>query len=165
NYKYKPVPKKDKYLVVDGYNIVHAWSELKELAAINLDGARDRLIDIMSNLKGAIDDEIILVFDAYKVKGRTASEQKIGNVKVVFTEEDETADSYIERFAAENGRKYDVTVATSDNLEGGLARGSSCRLISARELERYVRDRVQELTGNYTAANREGKIYLSDFMK
>ncbi len=165
NYKYKPVPKKDKYLVVDGYNIVHAWSELKELAAINLDGARDRLIDIMSNLKGAIDDEIILVFDAYKVKGRTASEQKIGNVKVVFTEEDETADSYIERFAAENGRKYDVTVATSDNLEGGLARGSSCRLISARELERYARDRVQELTGNYTAANREGKIYLSDFMK
>ena len=165
NYKYKPVPKKDKYLVVDGYNIVHAWSELKELAAINLDGARDRLIDIMSNLKGAIDDEIILVFDAYKVKGRTASEQKIGNVKVVFTEEDETADSYIERFAAENGRKYDVTVATSDNLEGGLARGSSCRLISARELERYVMGRVQELTGNYTAANREEKIYLSDFMK
>ena len=146
------MPKKDKYLVVDGYNIIHAWPDLKELAAINLDSARDRLIDIMSNLKGAIDDEVILVFDAYKVKGRTSSEQMIGNVKIVFTAEDETADSYIERFAAENGRKYDVTVATSDNLEGGLARGSNCRLISARELERYAKEQVRELIENYMGA-------------
>ena len=159
NYKYKPVPKKDKYLVVDGYNIIHAWPDLKELAAINLDSARDRLIDIMSNLKGAIDDEVILVFDAYKVKGRTSSELKVGNIRVVFTAEDETADSYIERFAAENGRKYDVTVATSDNLEGGLARGSNCRLISARELERYAKEQVRELIENYMGAGQNGGCY------
>lgn len=149
DYKFKPAARKDKYLVVDGYNIIHAWPELKELAAVNLDGARDRLIDIMSNLKGAVDDEVILVFDAYKVKGRVSSKLEIGNIKVVFTAEDETADSYIERFAAENGRKFDVTVATSDNLEASLARGSNCRLISAKELERYVKEYLEELMSQW----------------
>ncbi len=160
DYRYSPVERRKKYLVVDGYNIVHAWNELKELAAVNLDSARDRLIDIMSNLQGVSDSEIILVFDAYKVKGRTRGTQKIQNLTIVYTSQDETADSYIERFAAKNGRTNDVTVATSDNLEGSVAFGSKCNIMSAPEFYRYVNSTLEQITQDYRINNREEKVYL-----
>ncbi|MCR5421221.1 MAG: TetM/TetW/TetO/TetS family tetracycline resistance ribosomal protection protein [Lachnospiraceae bacterium] len=160
DYKYNPIERKKKYMIVDGYNVIFAFSELKSLAAVNLDAARDRFIDIMSNLQGAIDAKIILVFDAYKVKGRTTDLNSIMNIKVVFTAEDETADSYIERFAAENGRKYDVTVVTSDKAEGSVAYGSNCHLMSARALEGFIDSVIKNIMDDFYAGNREEKVRI-----
>ncbi len=149
DYEYKPSEKKDKLLVVDGYNMIFAWEELKTLAPKNLDSARDKLIDIMSNYQGAIGSEVILVFDAYRVKGRGRSTLDLPNLKVVYTAEGETADAYIEGLAAKYGRKKDMTVATSDLLEQTVAWGSNCRRMSAKELELAVKQEVAELMEKY----------------
>ena len=106
-----------EYLLVDGYNVIFAWDDLKALAAVNIDSARDKLIDIMSNYQGYVGCELILVFDAYKVKQNPGSITKHGNIHVVYTKEAETADMYIEKTTHELGRKYKVTVASSDGLE------------------------------------------------
>lgn len=145
DYEYKPSEKKEKLLVVDGYNIIYAWEELKTLAPKNLDSARDKLIDIMSNYQGALGHEVILVFDAYRVKGRGRTEQDMPNLKVVYTGEGETADQYIESLAAKYGRKRDMTVATSDLLEQTVAWGSNCRRMSARELELSVKQELEKI--------------------
>ncbi len=105
-----------EYLLVDGYNVIFAWDDLKALAAVNIDSARDKLIDIMSNYQGYVGCELILVFDAYKVKQNPGSITKHGNIHVVYTKEAETADMYIEKTTHELGRKYKVTVASSDGL-------------------------------------------------
>ncbi|MBR3105541.1 MAG: NYN domain-containing protein [Lachnospiraceae bacterium] len=144
-YSYHPVARKKKLLVVDGYNIIFAWEELKGLAAVNIDSARDELIDIMSNYQGALGSEVILVFDAYRVKGRKSSEQDLLGLKVVYTGEGQTADQYIERLAAQYGRQYDMTVATSDLLIQGAAWGSNCRRMSARELKLAVDQELENL--------------------
>ncbi len=149
DYRYNPTEKKEKLLVVDGYNIIYAWEELKSLAPKNLDSARDKLIDIMSNYQGAIGSEVILVFDAYRVKGRGRSTLDLPNLKVVYTAEGETADAYIEGLAAKYGKKKDMTVATSDRLEQTVAWGSNCRRMSARELEMAVAREVYELMKKY----------------
>ena len=115
-----PAEKPEEYLLVDGYNIIFAWPELRELAKINLDSARDKLMDIMCNYQGYRGCRLILVYDAYKVKGNPGSVMKYHNIEVVYTKEAETADQYIERTTHELGakpRKYRVTVATSDALE------------------------------------------------
>lgn len=104
-------------MLVDGYNIIFAWDELKELAKDNLNMARDRLIDILCNYQGFKQCNLILVFDAYKVKGNVGSAEKIHNINVVYTKEAETADMYIEKITHEIGKKHRVRVATSDNLE------------------------------------------------
>ncbi|MCR5250291.1 MAG: NYN domain-containing protein [Lachnospiraceae bacterium] len=148
-YRYEPAEPKTKYLVVDGYNIIFAWEELKTLAAVNIDSARDKLIDILSDYRGAVDSRIVLVFDAYRIKGRARSEQEIGDMTVVFTAEGETADQYIERFTAKHGKKCDVTVATSDRLEQTVAWGNNCRRLSARELELKVKKEMAELLEKY----------------
>ncbi|MCR5719495.1 MAG: NYN domain-containing protein [Lachnospiraceae bacterium] len=145
DYSYNPATKKPACLVVDGYNIIHAWSELKELAAQNLDSARDRLTDILCNYKGAVDFDVIVVFDAYKVKGRSSSSEKNINITVVYTGENETADQYIERFSNDYGKKYDVTVATSDRLEQTIVWGNNCRRISAKEFEETVKRTLSDL--------------------
>ncbi len=150
DFKYSPVKKREKYLLVDGYNVIYAWKELRELAGTNIDGARDRLTDIMHNYSGAVDSNVVLVFDAYKVKGRVASETVNGNFRVVYTGEDETADRYIERFANLNGRKYEITVATSDRLEQIITRGNNCYLLSSRELEAVVMDELNRLMKGYS---------------
>lgn len=144
-YSYQPVARKKKLLVVDGYNIIYAWEELKGLAAVNIDSARDELIDIMSNYQGALGSEVVLVFDAYRVKGRKSSEQDLSGLKVVYTGEGQTADQYIERMAAQYGRQYDMTVATSDLLIQGAAWGSNCRRMSARELKLEVDRELDQL--------------------
>lgn len=151
DYKYKPVERKKQYLIVDGYNVIFAWNELKELAAINIDAARDRLIDMVSNYAGASGEETMIVFDAYRVKGRDTSEGMFGNLKIVYTKENETADQYIEKFTSANGRKYDITVVTSDSLEGTVVRGNNCRLISSREFEKLMGSELKKLTEDYAA--------------
>ena len=134
----KPAIKREKYLLVDGYNVIFAWEELNELAKVNIDGARGRLMDILSNYQGIRKCHLIVVFDAYRVKGHPTEISDYHNIHVVYTKEAETADQFIEKFAHENGRKYDVTVATSDGLEQIIIRGQGCGLISAREFEKEV---------------------------
>lgn len=143
------VPKsREKYLLVDGYNIVFAWEELNELAKTNIDSARGRLMDIMCNYQGYQKCTLILVFDAYKVKGNLGQMYDYHNIHVVYTKEAETADEYIEKLAHRIGREYDVTVATSDGLEQLIIRGQGCKLISAREFYEEVK-RVEEQIKEY----------------
>ncbi len=135
------------YLLVDGYNIIFAWDDLKELAAENLDSARDKLIDIMSNYQGYTGCELILVFDAYKVKQNQGSITKRGNIYVVYTKEAETADMYIEKTTHSLGRKHKVTVATSDALEQLIIMGQGALRMSARGLKEEV-ERVNDIIRN-----------------
>ena len=104
----------EDYLLVDGYNIIFAWDELKKLAAENLDAARKKLCDLLCNYQGYRKCRVILVFDAYKVKGGLGSVEKYHNIYIVYTKEAETADAYIERATYEIGRQHRVRVATSD---------------------------------------------------
>lgn len=142
-------PAQKEYLLVDGYNIIFAWQELKELAAVNIDSARGRLLDILCNYQGSRQCELIVVFDAYRVKGHVTEFTDYYNIHVVYTKEAETADAYIEKFAHENGKKYKVTVATSDGLEQVIIRGQGCLLMSAREFEAEVKAREQHIRENY----------------
>lgn len=148
-YVYKPVKHAQKYLLVDGYNIIFAWKELNELARINIDAARDKLLDIMSNYQGYKNINLMVVFDAYKVKGFGGEKNRYNNIWVVFTKEAQTADGYIERFAHDNGKKYDIMVATSDGLEQIIITGQGCRVISAREFEREVNDTNQMIRNSF----------------
>lgn len=135
---YKPMPKKDSYLLVDGYNIIFAWDELNEIAKENIDGARMKLLDIMCNYQGFTKINTIVVFDAYKVKGHVTEDVSYNNINVVYTAFAQTADSYIEKFAHEMGKKHNVTVATSDRLEQIIILGEGCIRMSARDLYEEV---------------------------
>ena len=127
------------YLLVDGYNIIHAWPELATLAATNLDASRSKLLDILSNYRGFRNEEIIVVFDAYRVKGHGEEYYDYHNLHVVFTKEAETADRYIERFTHQNASNRRIRVATSDGLEQIIIRGEGSLVLSARELLEEVR--------------------------
>lgn len=144
--------KKDEYLLVDGYNIIFAWEELRELAARNIDSARDRLMDIMSNYQGYLGCTLILVFDAYKVKGNPGSIVHYHNIHVVYTKEAETADQYIEKTVHEIGRRYHVTVATSDALEQMIIWGSGALRMSAAGLKRAVEEMGKEMREKYSVS-------------
>ena len=135
----------EEYLLVDGYNIIFAWESLKELAQTNLDGARGRLMDILSNYQGYRRMHLILVFDAYKVKGNPGSTVHYHNIDVVYTKEAETADQYIEKVTHEIGRKYRVRVATSDGLEQLIIMGAGAVRVSAMELQEEVMAAGDEL--------------------
>lgn len=128
----------EEYLLVDGYNIIFAWEELRALAEINIDSARDRLADICSDYQGSRGGTLILVFDAYKVKGNPGSSLKYHNIYVVYTREAETADQYIEKMVHEMGRKHRVTVATSDGLEQMIIWGEGAARLSARGFKEEV---------------------------
>ncbi len=153
---YTPVRKtspKEKYLLVDGYNIIFAWEDLHALAETNIDGARGKLLDILCNYQGIRKCNLIVVFDAYRVAGHQTEIFDYHNIHVVYTKEAETADAYIEKFAHENGRKYDVTVATSDGLEQIIIRGQGCRLFSAKDFAEEIKnanaalqDKMQDIT-------------------
>lgn len=135
----------EEYLLVDGYNIIYAWDSLKELAQENLDGARGRLMDILSNYQGSRQIHLILVFDAYKVKGNPGSTVRYHNIDVVYTKEAETADQYIEKVTHKIGRKYRVRVATSDGLEQLIIMGAGAIRVSAREFQEEVMAVSEEL--------------------
>ena len=139
DYVYRPVDKKPAFLIVDGYNCIFAWEELRELAKDNLDSARDKLIDLLANYQGYTGCELMVVFDAYRVKGKGSRMRYPVNVQVVYTAENETADAHIERYTAAHNKEFDITVATSDLLEQNMIWGNNCRRMSARELELAVR--------------------------
>ncbi len=129
--KMPPIPNEPEYLLVDGYNIIFAWEDFKEVNSEILDHARNRLINRLSNYCGVRKCELILVFDAYKVKGNPGSVEKIDNINVVYTKEAETADMYIERVTHELGKKHRVRVATSDSVEQIIIMGKGAQRISA----------------------------------
>lgn len=128
-----------EYLLVDGYNIIFSWDELKKIAADNLDAARSELINMMCNYQGFTGYELILVFDAYKVKGKHRDVEKYCNINIVYTKESETADTYIEKVSHELSKNHRVRVATSDGLEQIIILGNGAMRISAREFhEQYI---------------------------
>ena len=114
-----------------------------------MDSARGRLMDILCNYQAMTKCSLIVVFDAYRVKGHDTEIYDYHNIHVVFTKEAETADQYIEKFAHENGRKYYIRVATSDGLEQIIIRGQGCHLVSAREFEQEVLSLEEQLRVNY----------------
>ena len=154
-----------EYLLVDGYNVIFAWEDLKELAKENIEAARNKLMDIMCNYQGYKKCTLILVFDAYKVEGSWLEIQKYHNIHVVYTKEAETADQYIEKVVHVIGRKYHVTVATSDGVEQVITVGQGASLISARELEEEVEIMKRELREQYLNRHGGGKNYLFDHME
>lgn len=129
---------KAEYLLVDGYNIIFAWDELRELAADNLDAARAKLLDYLSKYQNVRKNIILVVFDAYRVPRQTEEIIDHDELRVIFTRENQTADQYIEKFARENQEKYEITVATSDSLEQMIIRGDGCTVISAAELKEEI---------------------------
>lgn len=159
---YKGQEKKEEYLLVDGYNIIFAWEDLKELAKISLDGARGKLLDILCDYQGMKKCRLIAVFDAYRLQGHKEEITDYHNIHVVYTREAETADRYIEKFAHENGRKYDITVATSDGLEQIIIRGQGCRLLSARDLREEIQMTKARLKEDFLDKRENEKNYLLD---
>lgn len=158
NGTYKPQKKRsaNRYLLVDGYNIIFAWQELKDISERTIDGARDKLIDICCDYQGYTQETLILVFDAYKVKGSAGSVQKVNNIYVVYTKEAETADVYIQKTTHELAKDNIVTVATSDYLEQMIIWGDGALRMSAREFEEvYNKSRVA-MRENYL--NKGGSV-------
>lgn len=156
----------EEYLLVDGYNVIYAWDDLKELAKDNLDGARGKLMDILCNYQGIRKCHLIVVFDAYRIKGHAAEITDYHNIHVVFTAEAETADQYIEKFAHENGKKYRVTVATSDGLEQIIIRGQDCLLLSARELKEEIERAAEQVSREYRERQpKEQSHMLKELLK
>ena len=157
-------PKKE-YLLVDGYNIIFAWEELNELAKASIDAARNKLMDILSNYQGFSGCTLILVFDAYKVKGNQGEVQKYHNIYVVYTKEAETADQYIEKTTHEIGRKYKVTVATSDALEQVIVMGQGAYRISARDFYEEVGRTENQIREINERERGEKRNYLLDYAR
>ena len=131
-------PRRKEYLIVDGYNMIFAWDGLREQAGYDLSGARERLLDLLSNYCGFHPCELIVVFDSYRVRGGTGSRSSHNNLRVVYTQEDESADLYIETLVGKIGRNYAVRVATSDALIQLSALRSGVLRVSAAELEREL---------------------------
>ena len=153
-YKSGTRERKEEYLLVDGYNIIFAWEELRNLAAVNIDSARDRLMDICCNYQGYAGCTLILVYDAYKVKGNPGSVQQYHNIHVVYTKEAETADQYIEKTVHKIGRKARVTVATSDALEQMIIWGEGATRLSAAGFLETVREAEKRLREVYEPQTR-----------
>ena len=151
NKKPRPIPKGPLYILVDGYNIIFAWERLKKLADKSLDLARSELINILANYRGFMQCELILVFDAYRVKGSFREIEQHSGISVVYTKEAETADTYIERTAHKLSKDHRVRVATSDGLEQVIILGGGAMRVSAREFELEVEaaeKAVREIIGN-----------------
>ena len=142
--------RRDDCLVVDGYNIIFAWEDLRRLAAVCLDDARRRLIQCLCSYRGVRQCRLILVFDAYRVKGGAGSGETVGGIEVVYTREGETADQYIERLSYELGRSCRLKVATSDGLERVLVLGHGAQRISAQEF-RWEVDQVARQIRDFLA--------------
>lgn len=167
-YKSTSKPKKqevrEEYLLVDGYNVIFAWEDLKDLEQVSIDGARGKLLDVLCDYQGMKKCNLIVVFDAYRVQGHKTEISTYHNIHVVFTKEAETADQYIEKFAHENGKKYNVTVATSDGLEQIIIRGQGCRLLSARELKDEIERTKKTLFEEHPQESKKLSLSLKDML-
>ena len=129
-----------EYLLVDGYNVIFSWDELRELSKVTIDGARDKLINILCNYQGFKKCQVIVVFDAYKVKNNCGEVEKINNIDVVYTKEAETADMYIEKVTQKIARNNKVKVVTSDAVEQLIILGNGALRVSSREFLSEVKE-------------------------
>ena len=154
-----------EYLLVDGYNVIHAWPNLKKLAQEDLAAARDRLIDILSNYQGYKQQTLILVFDAYKVEGGMERIYQHHNIHVVYTKEAETADHYIERTVMQMPKHHHITVATSDAMEQMIVLGQGAFRMSAEGLRKEVKQTLEEMREQYLKGYDVSKRYLFDALE
>lgn len=153
------------FLLVDGYNIIHAWSELRELMEeVSLESARQRLIEILSNYKGTKSTTIILVFDGYLVKGNIGTVYEYNSIFVVYTKEAETADHYIERVVTSMPKHYKVRVATGDSLEQLIIYGQGAIRMTARELLNEVRTAETEVRERFIQNRPPKNNILADHL-
>lgn len=136
-------------LLIDGYNVIFAWDELKEMSELNLEAARSLLIETLQNYQGYTGEAMIVVFDAYKQPGNIGMTEKYGQLTVVYTREGQTADQYIEKYVLENVKKQKITVATSDGLEQMMIFGQGALRMPARELQERVLRASQEIREKY----------------
>lgn len=160
----RKMEKQEEYLLVDGYNIIFAWEELKELAKSDLKSARDKLMDVLCNYQGYKKCTLILVFDAYKVEGGPGSVMQYHNIHVVYTKEAETADQYIEKTVRRIGRNHHVTVATSDAMEQVIILGQGAVRMSAPGLKEEVELALQELRKEHLEKGQHDRNYLFDYL-
>ena len=151
-FRAKSLPSGPEYLLVDGYNMIFAWDELKDLAKESLDVARAQLLQLLSSYQGFMGNPVIVVFDAYRVKGNPGSVERHGDLTVVYTKEAQTADAYIEKAAYELGKEHRIRVATSDGLEQIIILGAGALRISARsfreevlQVNQYIQEYLSEL--------------------
>lgn len=157
----KPEKKpEENYLLVDGYNIIFSWDELRDLSEVNITSARNALMDILCNYQGFKKDTLILVFDAYKVEGNPGQVFKYHNIYVVYTKEAETADQYIEKTVHRMNRKYQVTVATSDALEQVIILGQGAQRLSAQGLKDEVEQTGREIRQILDERRENDRNYL-----
>ncbi len=152
----------EEYLLVDGYNIIFAWEDLKELSKVNIEGARGKLMDVLSNYQGYKKQTVILVFDGYKVQGNVEEVMKYHNIYVVYTKEAETADQYIEKTVQSIGRQHRVIVATSDALEQMIILGQGAQRMSARELREQIELVNQEIREEHLTKTKKANPFLFD---
>ena len=152
----RPQPTGPEYLLVDGYNIIFAWEELKSLAQSNLDAARKALCDLLCNYQGYRKCEVIAVFDAYKVRGGQGSVEKYHNIHVVYTRDAETADAYIERTTYELGKRHRVKVATSDGPEQLIIMGHGALRLSASGFREEMEQTEGQIAELLARNNRQG---------
>ena len=156
----RPKEPQEEYLLVDGYNIIFAWDDLNELARYNIESARGKLMDILSNYQGYKKMTLILVFDAYKVKGNQGEVGMYHNIHVVYTKEAETADQYIEKTVHRIGHNGNVTVASSDGLEQIIIMGAGAHRLSARDLRTEIEHTNGQIRENYLEKEQKTKSYL-----
>ncbi len=153
---------REEYLLVDGYNIIFSWPELKKLAEDNMDSARSKLIDQLSRYQNYRKCRIIAVFDAYRVERHSESVIDIDNIHVVFTREAQTADQFIEKFAHDNQKKYKILVATSDGLQQIIIRGAGCTVLSAGDLKKEIDHAGRRVLQAYQDKQTLSRNYLRD---
>ncbi len=148
--KVKVTPKaKEKVYIIDGYNVIFAWEDLKELSKLNIESAKDKLVSVVSEYRAIIDTNMMIVFDGYKVQDNKGSESVIEEITVVHTKENETADAYIERFANTNKDKLNLTVVTSDSLIRQLTTGNNCRVIKSIDFKKEIEEEKAKLRETY----------------
>ena len=156
------MPEQKEVLIVDGYNIIHAWPELKSMAQTSLEDARTALLDRLSNFQGLNQSVIIVVFDGYMVKGGKGSSFRHNGLHVVYTKEAETADRYIERMAEKMPKDIFLRVATSDALEQVIIMGKGAVRISASEFMDEVMDAEKSMREKYIENKPVKNNLLSD---
>lgn len=149
-------------MLVDGYNMIHAWNDLKAISEYSLESARQKLMDILSNYQGFKKITVILVFDGYLVKGNLGTAYEYGNIYIVFTKEAETADHYIERTVHNLPREYRVRVATSDSLEQLIIMGKGATRVSARELKNEISSMERTIREKYIEKRPPKNNLLAD---
>ncbi|HPT79108.1 MAG TPA: NYN domain-containing protein [Candidatus Atribacteria bacterium] len=153
----------EEILLIDGYNIINSWPELKKAAGYSLEEARRLLLDIMQDYQGYRGIRVIVVFDAHMIKGGREKTEYAGGVEVVYTGENETADHYIERWTDSIQKNMQVTVATSDALQQTIVLSRGAVRMSARELLERVRQAKREMDDQYLEKPRPKSNTLGDW--